>query len=275
MKDIDSLYQNLKSDIEKMENESLQWRLFLNFRKKVHNYSFLNTLFIYWQRPNATLVMGFNQWNRIGRHVKKNEKGIAILAPMLYKVRPSDPSEEVRTVIKGFKTVYVFDISQTDGDESKIPVVSKGLDIEIDELLYTKLKDAFGKYVEITENVGNNLGTKGYMLSSNGRALSIAVNPNYSVSQKIKTLSHEMSHFFDSENPGFAHLSNQDKEFVAESSAYMFLDFLGIDVSDYSLPYIKSWIKDDMAVFAKLAGRVENVYSKLIESCDNLIEEVS
>jgi hypothetical protein len=84
-----------------------------------------------------------------------------------------------------------------------------------------------------------------------------------------------MSHFFDSENPGFAHLSNQDKEFVAESSAYMFLDFLGIDVSDYSLPYIKSWIKDDMAVFAKLAGRVENVYSKLIESCDNLIEEVS
>ena len=275
MKDIDSLYQNLKRDIEKMENESLQWRLFLNFRKKVHNYSFLNTLFIYWQRPNATLVMGFNQWNRIGRHVKKNEKGIAILAPMLYKVRPSDPSEEVRTVLKGFKTAYVFDISQTDGDESKIPVVSKGLDIKIDELLYTKLKDAFGKYVEITENVGNNLGTKGYMLSSNGRALSIAVNPNYSVSQKIKTLSHEMSHFFDSENPGFAHLSNQDKEFVAESSAYMFLDFLGIDVSDYSLPYIKSWIKDDMAVFAKLAGRVENVYSKLIESCDNLIEEVS
>jgi hypothetical protein len=99
---------------------SESWQAWLNSRATFHTYSLGNTMLIAFQRPDASLVAGFKSWQSMGRHVRKGEKGIAILAPMVRKVdnassegTAEDPN--ARRVV-GFRTVYVFDVAQTDGD---------------------------------------------------------------------------------------------------------------------------------------------------------------
>jgi antirestriction protein ArdC len=74
---------------------------------------------IFLQRPDATVVAGFNKWKSLGRFVKKGEKAIAIFAPCKYKTKVEDEKgdEQVIHSIRGFRVVHVFDISQTEGDE--------------------------------------------------------------------------------------------------------------------------------------------------------------
>lgn len=82
---------------------------------KFTNYSINNTILIYLQNPNATLVAGYKAWEtKFNRHVKQGEKGIVILAPMKYK---KDPDDEDSEVYIRFRTTAVFDISQTEGEE--------------------------------------------------------------------------------------------------------------------------------------------------------------
>src|ERR1035438_2946163 len=86
---------------------------------RFHRYSFGNALLIYFQRPEATRVAGFHAWRRLGRMVRKGEKGIAIVAPCVYGRKDDDGAEDgshERTV-RGFKVAHVFDLSQTDGED--------------------------------------------------------------------------------------------------------------------------------------------------------------
>jgi hypothetical protein len=123
-----------------------EWKRMLKVASKFHRYSFNNHQMIFLQRPDATVVAGFNRWKSLGRSVKKGEKGIGIFAPCRYKVDPSldgpaaassagknktDPasapavkvaaSEGRPTAdgfsIRGFRVVHVFDISQTEGED--------------------------------------------------------------------------------------------------------------------------------------------------------------
>lgn len=114
--------------------ESDRYRNYLTTMSRFHRYSLNNVMLIHTQKPDATLVAGFNKWkNSFGRHVKKGEKGIQILAPTPYKIKQEeqklDPdtklplldengepvTEEKEITIPMFKVVSVFDISQTDG----------------------------------------------------------------------------------------------------------------------------------------------------------------
>lgn len=102
------------------------WRRTLKVASSFHRYSFNNHLLIFSQRPDATLVAGFRKWLQLGRHVRKGEKGIAILAPCKYKTKIEDDDGEEQTLqqIRGFRVVYVFDISQTDGEPLRTPMRS-------------------------------------------------------------------------------------------------------------------------------------------------------
>ena len=95
---------------------SEQWQDYLNFQSRFHRYSFGNVLLIALQRPDATRVAGFNAWKKSNRFVRKGEKAIWILAPMVYKNPDAEEGEGDR-VIRGFKFVPVFDVAQTDGEE--------------------------------------------------------------------------------------------------------------------------------------------------------------
>lgn len=94
------------------------WQRTLQTAARFHRYSFHNQLMIFCQRPDATLVAGFRRWLELGRHVRKGEKELAILAPCKYrtKIETEDGEEQILQSIRGFRIVYVFDIFQTEGD---------------------------------------------------------------------------------------------------------------------------------------------------------------
>ena len=142
MADAKTEKQKVKEITEKLEQgikelfESEKYKSYLNTMSKFHNYSFNNTVLIAMQKPDATLVAGFNSWKKnFKRHVKKGEKGIKILAPTPYKIKQeqekTDPKtkeilldkdgnpimEEVEITIPAFRAVSVFDVAQTEGKE--------------------------------------------------------------------------------------------------------------------------------------------------------------
>src|SRR5438093_3150171 len=80
-----------------------------------HRYSFHNVCLIARQRPDATRVAGFHAWRKLGRFVRKGEKGIAILAPIVGRKEAETEDGDSRAVV-GFRAAYVFDVAQTDGE---------------------------------------------------------------------------------------------------------------------------------------------------------------
>jgi antirestriction protein ArdC len=103
------------------QGQSAALKRYLAVMSRFRKYSWANVLLIYTQFPQATHVGGFHFWLKLGRHVRKGEKGIAILAPMVGRKRGSEdeqPSEDERTRVFGFKACHVWDVSQTDGAES-------------------------------------------------------------------------------------------------------------------------------------------------------------
>lgn len=131
--------EKIKEALERIDtglvtiNSDEDWLKFLKFQSLFYNYSFGNTVLIYLQNPEATYVKGFKAWNKLGRYVRKGEKGIAILAPCFRKVttfkEPDDKTvyndeageKEERRVIGGFRIAYVFDLAQTEGGRFSAP----------------------------------------------------------------------------------------------------------------------------------------------------------
>jgi antirestriction protein ArdC len=94
---------------------------YLEMLSRFHHYSFQNCMLIALQSPGARFVAGFRRWKQLGRQVKKGERGIGILAPLVYRndndgEEPGDNNQD-RRVLRGFKVVHVFDVSQTEGEE--------------------------------------------------------------------------------------------------------------------------------------------------------------
>ena len=86
---------------------------FLDVMSRFHNYSRNNCILIMIQTPRASCVAGFHRWLKLGRHVRKGEQGIGILAPITYRSRQQteDDTQEPELAIRGFKVVHVFDVS--------------------------------------------------------------------------------------------------------------------------------------------------------------------
>ena len=131
----------IKSALESIEqglatiNTDKDWIRYLTFCSSFYNYSYNNIILIMMQRPNATFVAGYTAWRKMNRYVKKGEKGIGILCPCIRKMETfkepdnanvyndKEAEKEVKKVVSGFRVGYVFDLSQTDGDDSMLPVL--------------------------------------------------------------------------------------------------------------------------------------------------------
>jgi hypothetical protein len=120
----DIIAANVKSLIEQLEaGHSDALTAYLEAMSRFHNYSFGNILEIARQRPTATRVAGLYAWNQLGRKVKKGEKGIRILAPIVGSKRKKDEeankdiTKQNTRVLVGFRNAYVFDVDQTEGAE--------------------------------------------------------------------------------------------------------------------------------------------------------------
>jgi hypothetical protein len=115
---------NVQILIEQLEaGHSEGLTAYLTAMGRFHNYSFGNILEIARQMPEATRVAGLHAWNQLGRKVKKGQKGIRILAPMIGTRKKkdteatADPTVTHKPVLVGFRAAYVFDVSQTEGAE--------------------------------------------------------------------------------------------------------------------------------------------------------------
>ena len=261
----DKRADQLKEITERLEQgvkdifTSEMYTKYLLTMSKFHNYSFNNTLLIAMQRPDATLVAGYNAWkNKFNRYVKKGEKGIQIIAPAPVKEREErekidkdtgltvlnesgEPEiEVVERVIPRFRVTTVFDYAQTDGEP--LPT------LEVNELTarvkdYTLLKEAIEQVSPVPIRFGEIEGSaKGYYSHMDKE---ICVRADMGESQTIKTMIHEVAHAMLHDSDQMKQRGEEKdqltKETEAESIAFTVCSALGIDTSDYSFPYVASW----------------------------------
>ena len=304
MEDKNTVYmsekQKVKEITDKLEAglkelfESEKYKSYLSTMSKFHNYSFNNTLLIAMQKPEATLVAGYQAWQKnFERHVNKGEKAIRILAPAAYKIKEErdklDPvtgemmfdengmpqKEETEVTIPAFRAVSVFDVSQTDG--KPIP------ELEVNELLSTV--EGYEDFVQALMNIspvpiafedipGD---SKGYFSTAEKR---IAVQENMSESQTLKTMVHEVAHsrLHDKEVNQSMDIPVKDrntKEVEAESVAFTVCQHFGIDTSDYSFGYIAGWSSGrNMKELKSSLDTIRKTASELITGIEGAMQEL-
>ena len=274
---------------------SERYQDYLKAMSKFHDYSLNNTLLIVMQKPDASLVAGFNKWrDEFERHVKRGEKGIKILAPAPYKIKKEqeklDPdgkpiigedgkpvTEQKEITIPAFKVVSVFDVSQTDGKE--IP------DIAVDSLTGSvEQYEDFFKALEQTSPVPVGFeriesGAHGYYHNAEKR---IALNEGESELQTVKTLIHEIAHAklhdIDLNAPPEQQQerpSRRTREVEAESIAYTVCQHFGLDTSDYSFGYVAGWSSDkDIKELKASLETIRATASELITEIDGHFREL-
>ena len=228
--DRDSLLATLAEGVQSL-TDSDRWRSHLEFQGRFHRYSFNNTLLIGAQDPEATRVAGFASWAKMGRSVRKGERAIWILAPMVGRRVPDSEGEERRR-IHGFRPVAVFDVAQTEGDE--LPEVCRNLQGDDPSACFDALAAravAWGYSVERTELPGPTNGDCAHAIRR------IRVEARNRPAQQVKTLAHELAHALLHEDTGDRPLA----ELEAESTAFLVCRSLGIDSGDYSFGYVAGW----------------------------------
>lgn len=253
-------------------NTNEDWIHFLSFQAQFYNYSFGNAMLIYIQRPDATYVKGYKAWNQIGRHVVKGAKGIGILCPCIRKIEvikePLDTNvyndkeaeKEIKKVISGFRMGYVYDLSDTAGDDSQLPVLVTGLLSSTDEekALYESLISYVSKEYCVQEcDCGSSKGS--YNLETHV----ISINNKIEYRQKIKTLLHEYSHALDFKMHPDDDIPRNKRELIAESTAFVVCLRLGVDTSSYSFSYLKSWLKEPDEL-KEIADSVQKISYEII-----------
>ncbi len=240
--------------------ESNRYKEYLRVMSKFHNYSFNNTLLIAMQKPDASLIAGYNAWkNNFGRNVMRGEKGIRIIAPSPYKIKQEvekiDPgtqkvvigkdgkpvTEEKEITIPAFKVVSVFDVSQTEGKE--LPTIGANEltgDVEQYEDFFAALEKTSPVPIGFEKIEGN---AHGYYQSEEKR---IAIDEGMSELQNLKTAIHEIAHAklhdIDLNAPEQPDRPDRrTREVQAESIAYTVCQHYGLDTSDYSFGYVAGW----------------------------------
>ncbi len=233
------ILDQLREGIESLTT-SEQWTRYLSVMRRFHTYSANNQLLIAIQRPEATHVAGYRRWQQLGRQVRKGSAGIAILAPVANRIkREDDNGEELEPlrVVRAFRTAWIFDVADTDGDP--LPEICSRLlgDGPVDA--FCKLQAVAGAMdftVDVTDIPGEVNGFCDYL---NHR---IVVDGQLSPAQGVKTLAHEIGHAF-LHNPERkpAEMGRDLCELEAESVAFVVCAELEIDSSEYSFGYIAGW----------------------------------
>ncbi len=247
--------------------ESDRYRNYLTTMSRFHRYSLNNVMLIHAQKPNATLVAGFSKWkNSFGRHVKKGEKGIQILAPTPYKIKVDkeklDPdtkmpmlddegkpiTEEKEVTIPMFKVVSVFDVSQTDG--KPLPQISFSLTGDVAQ--YEVFMGALRRTSQVPITIEPmEPGMDGYFhLEKQAIFLREGMSQVQTVCAAIHEMAHSRLHNYekmteladDGETilvPGEKDRNTEEVE--AESISYAVCQYFGIETADNSFGYIASW----------------------------------
>ena len=247
--------------------ESEKYMRYLSVMSRFHRYSVNNTMLIYMQNPDATLVAGYNKWkNQFERHVKKGEHGITIIAPTPFKKKIEeqklDPDtkapmldaegkaimEEREVEIPMFRPVKVFDVSQTDG--KPLPELASSLSGNVQN--YEAFLEALRRSAPVPLTIEPMAANMDGFFSPNQQR--IAIREGMSEVQTVSTAVHEIAHSKlhnyakaqeeaaragDKEPPKKKDRNTEEVE--AESISYAVCQYYGIQTGENSFGYIASW----------------------------------
>jgi Zn-dependent peptidase ImmA (M78 family) len=253
------------------------YQTYLRTMAHFHTYSINNSILIWMQRPDATLVAGYQAWKtQFNRNVRKGEKAIKIIAPIRRKkmypvIIDNELVEDEGPKIIGWRAVPVFDIRQTYGDE---------LPFYMSDVLPGMVND-FARFEEAlilacpvpVSFMHIDSGAHGYYRPKDK---DIVIDASLSEVQTIKTLLHEMTHAVLHHQEGTdTEDSRYRREVQAESVAYAVCSYYGIDTSEYSFPYIAGWSSSkDMEELKQSLQIIRETTDHLITAIERIREPV-
>ncbi|MBN9392386.1 MAG: hypothetical protein J0I20_30395 [Chloroflexi bacterium] len=263
---IASLMQQLEQGVAGIQS-SEDFKRWLKVASRFHTYSLNNQVLILMQFPTATRVAGYRTWQSLKRQVVKGSKGINILAPQPFERIIEDKATGVEEVARGitFKTVSVFDISQTEGEE--LPSIAPGqLQGEEGVELYRRLDDLAEReglkvtHYDLLGEAEQDPSYNGYYLP--GSKL-IYVKRAAQV-QMVKTLAHELGHHFDAGREGSP---REERETVAEAVAFVVAAYYGIDTTAYTFPYVAGWAakREGAEIIKGVMTRIQQTSHRMLD----------
>jgi antirestriction protein ArdC len=251
------------------------YRAWLRAASKFHQYSFSNQIAIAIQRPDATRVAGFKTWLELKRSVRKGAKGIQIIVPHVVKAKQEDhdAGEDAATPKRdgiSFGLGYVFDVSDTDGEE--LPTLGyKHTEGETAGALWGRvLAVAVDRGYKLETDDRDAHGASGYF---NPRSSEIWYRSTLSLDGSVSTVLHELAHAFDyaahaERAESFDYVDHRgDRETVAESVAYIAADHFGLNTDGETFTYLASWAKDKAVLKARM-GEIQKLADALINALE-------
>ena len=247
--------------------ESEKYMRYLSVMSRFHRYSVNNTMLIYMQRPDATLVAGYNKWkNQFERHVKKGEHGITIIAPTPFKKKIEeqklDPDtkapildaegkavmEEREVEIPMFRPVKVFDVSQTDG--KPLPELASSLSGNVQN--YEVFMEALRRSAPVPLSVEPMAANMDGFFSPDQQRIAIRAGMSevQTVSAAVHEIAHSKLHNYAKAQEEAARAGDKEppkkkdrntEEVEAESISYAVCQYYGIQTSENSFGYIANW----------------------------------
>ena len=281
--------------------ESDRYRQYLSTMSRFHKYSLNNIMLIHSQRPDATLVAGFNKWkNQFGRHVKKGERGIQILAPVPFKKKVDevklDPhtkapmldkdgnlvKEEKEVSVPMFKVVSVFDVSQTDG--KPLPVLAHSLSGDVQQ--YEVLMEALRRTSPVPIVIAHtDRDVDGFFdLTAQQITIQDGMSQVQTICAGVHEIAHSKLHNYDKmtelADDGVTVLAPEEKdrhteEVEAESISYAVCQYFGIETADNSFGYIASWSQGkELKELRASLETINRTSSELISSIEQHFKEI-
>ena len=294
-KEVNELIEKANVGIENCFTTPEQLKELASYMSRFYNYSLRNTFLIQEQFRGALAVGSYAFWKEKGFVVNKGEKGIKILVPNKLsdyfinekgeevKLKDANPEEkklieqgeiEVRQGKLIFNQGYVFEVSQTNAKEKDLPKIfpNRWLDGEIKnyDLMYKAMENIAKKIgVKIIEQKDELGAVKGVSYPATKE---VALNPRNTQLQNVKTLIHELTHAKLHTMETRDDYTTNAKEFQAEMAAYVVCSYFGLDTSEYSFRYIKSWTENvELKDKEKLINEVRETVREYIEVIEDTL----
>jgi antirestriction protein ArdC len=251
----DEALAKLAIALEQGHSEAL--KTYLAAMARFHKYSWGNVLLISTQKPDASHVAGFQTWRKLNRFVRKGEKGIAIFAPMVVKKRcKAEDTEDEQTSLFGFRTAYVFDESQTDGEPLPEFATVRGEPLQFTALIESLIVER-GITLEYTDRIAPAKGMS--------RGNRIEVLPGLAAAEQFSVLVHELAHELIHKGDRRKNTSRTVRETEAEAVAFVVCHSIGLDANTAASDYI-SLYQGDQATLAESLEVIQKTSAEILRA---------
>ncbi len=248
------------------------WLRYLNSASKFHNYSFNNRILIALQRPDATQIAGAGTWfKQFGRKIIKGEKALYVLGPILVTKKDEngpvlDGNGKPVKVCVGFKSLPVFDVSQTEGEDMPSVTYEPVTGESHEEYIYRC--EALWQSMGYTVNYDASLDpSKGGSVSLVDQT--VTINGARALNGQVRTHIHELAHAIGGID--YAKYTRKQAEVIVESAAYIATAMVGLDTSGMSIPYIATWgaeandPKKALKIMKEFSDVIDNLVGQIVE----------